>query len=290
MKILFILGLYITTLLAVEPLVSTTWLHQSFQNSKLIIIDVSDEKLYKQEHIPKSINSPLSHWRQKHGNYSLVKDKKNITKEFQRLGINKDSHVIIYSHYSNKKDILKASYIMWAMEYYGFTNTSMLDGGLKAWQEELFEMNTTEYIAIKQGTFQVKREVKLIADLEFVKKEIGHANMIDARPAKYYFGSQKQVVLAKAGHIPQAKSYFWQYSFEGDYIKDKALLEKMLILGLNLEPNKITITYCTGGLETSMNFFILHRILGFNNIYLYDASMKEWANSSTTSMTLYKWE
>lgn len=39
-----------------------------------------------------------------------------------------------------------------------------------------------------------------------------------------------------------------------------------------------------------MNFFVLHRLLGFNTIRLYDASMREWANNSSTPMTLYKWE
>jgi len=80
------------------------------------------------------------------------------------------------------------------------------------------------------------------------------------------------------------------HSFKGDYFKDAALLKKMLVKGMNLHPDKATITYCTGGLETSMNFFVLHRLLGFTNIRLYDASMREWANDVTTPMSLYKWE
>ncbi len=64
----------------------------------------------------------------------------------------------------------------------------------------------------------------------------------------------------------------------------------MLVDGLGLNPKKELITYCTGGLETSMNFFVLHRLLGFEKIRLYDASMKEWANRDDTPMTKYRWE
>ena len=64
----------------------------------------------------------------------------------------------------------------------------------------------------------------------------------------------------------------------------------MLIEGLGLDPNKEVITYCTGGLETSMNWFVLHRILGFKKARLYDASMKQWANDPRMPLTKYRWE
>ncbi|WP_457749447.1 sulfurtransferase [Sulfurimonas sp.] len=290
MKTIWIICIYAASLLAMEPLVSAQWLQKSLNDKNIVIVDVSDNNLYMQGHIPQSINSPISHWREKHGSFSLVKGQDDIAKEFKRLGINKNSQVVIYSHHSNPKDILKASYIIWAMEYYGFKNTAMLDGGLVAWQEELLELERKKNVSAKEGTFRVKKNKALIADMQSVKDAIKKSTMLDARGAVFYFGAQKQAVLAKAGHVPYAKSYFWKYSFVGDYLKSKTLLQKMLIKGMQLNPKKSTITYCTGGLETSMNFFVLHRILGFSNIRLYDASMKEWANNANTPMTLYKWE
>jgi thiosulfate/3-mercaptopyruvate sulfurtransferase len=290
MKIIVIISLYVATLLAMEPLVNAQWLQKSLNDKNLVLIDVSDRNIYEQGHIPKSINSPISHWRKKHGNFLLVKELQAIQKEFQRLGINKNSKLVIYSHHSNTKDILKASYVIWAMEYYGFKNSAMLNGGLIAWREFKGNISYNNTLALQKGTFNVKQNNNLIADLTLVQSKIGKSNMLDARPTEFYFGVQQQIVLAKAGHIPKAKSYFWRYSFEGDYLKNKNLLKKMLIEGMELDPNKSTITYCTGGLETSMNFFVLHRLLGFNNIRRYDASMREWANSKNTPMTLYKWE
>ncbi|WP_457743837.1 sulfurtransferase [Sulfurimonas sp.] len=290
MKIIITVCFLAMSLFAMEPLVNAEWLHKSLHEKNLVIIDVSNSSLYKQGHIPNSVNSPISNWREKHGKFALVKGKEAIEKEFKKLGINKDSQVVIYSHHSNQKDILKASYILWAMEYYGFKNTAMLDGGLVAWQEDLYDVSHKRALVPKEGNFQVKADKNIVADMRIVKESIGKVNMIDARGSVFYFGAQKQPVLAKAGHVPHAKSYYWHYSFNGDYLKNKALLKKMLVDGMGLDPKKATITYCTGGLETSMNFFVLHRILGFSNIRLYDASMKQWANDASNPMTLYKWE
>jgi len=126
MKKILLLSLYVTFAFALEPLVNAQWLHKSINDKNLIVIDVSDYELYQQEHILKSINSPLSHWRENHGGFSLLKNQTAIKKEFQKLGIDKNSKVIVYSHHSNTKDIFKASYIIWAMEYYSFKNSAML--------------------------------------------------------------------------------------------------------------------------------------------------------------------
>ncbi len=289
MKILLIILISAITLFAMEPLVSAKWLKEAHNDKNLVIIDVSDSKLFEKGHIPGSINSPISQWREKHENYLLVKNADAIQKEFSAIGINKKSKVIVYSHHDNAKDILKASYVLWAMEYYGFENSAMLDGGLPAWKAHKETLSTTNDTT-KKGNFKVAENKALVADLAFVKEQIGKSNMLDARPSIFYFGAQKQSVLKKAGHIPKAHSYFWKYSFDGDYLKSKDVLKEMLVEGMGFDPEKPMITYCTGGLETSMNFFVLHRILGFDNIRLYDASMKEWGNRSDTPMIKYRWE
>jgi len=289
MKMLWILLVASISLFAMEPIVNVNWLREHQNDKNLVIIDVSDAKLFEQGHIPASQNSPISKWREKHKNYLLVKESDAIQKEFSSLGIKADSKVVVYSHHDNAKDILKASYVMWAMEYYGFANTAMLDGGLIAWKEYKGSISA-KVTTLEKGSFKVAKNDALIADLALVKEQIVKSNMVDARPAIFYFGAEKQPVLAKAGHIPKAKSYFWKYSFEGDYLKNRDVLKEMIIDGMGFNPPKPMITYCTGGLETSMNFFVLHRILGFSNIRLYDASMKEWANTDNTPMTKYTWE
>ncbi len=63
-----------------------------------------------------------------------------------------------------------------------------------------------------------------------------------------------------------------------------------MLVDAGSDPKKNVITYCTGGLETSMNWYVLHRVLEFSKARLYDASMKEWANDTDTPLTKYRWE
>ena len=171
MKLLWIWFATLLPIFAMEPLVSAAWLKAHQHDKNLLIVDVSDAALFEKEHIPGSINSSIIHWRKKYQKHLLVKDADAIQKEFDRLGIDEKSSVVVYSHHESPKDILKASYIIWAMEYYGLDKTAMLDGGLPAWKENGGLLSTKETIVTK-GSFKVSRTDALVADMALVKKRL----------------------------------------------------------------------------------------------------------------------
>jgi thiosulfate/3-mercaptopyruvate sulfurtransferase len=283
-KKLFLLAAAIAAF-ATEPFVSAKWLKEHLE--KVVVLDVSEAKAYAKKHIPGAINAPISLWRERHGNYSLLR--KEILKTITNLGLSQKKPIVIYAHHEGK-DKLKTSYVAWALQVYGINNTSLLDGGLKAWKEAGYPLESKPNLPAPSN-YTAKPDLSLVADKNYVLTNIGKIRMIDARPAVYYFGAKKQSVLSRAGHIPHATSYFWKYSFdEKGLVKPKEVLKEMFINGLGLDPSKEVITYCTGGLETSMNWYILNRVLGFQKARLYDASMKEWANDPDTPMTKYRWE
>ncbi len=274
-------------LFAAEPFVSAKWLKVHLNDKNLIIIDVSQPKLYKKEHIPGAINAPIVLWRKKVEHYALLRPPKEIERVMRKLGITPNSKVVLYSHRWGK-DFLKTSYTAFAMEVMGFKNSSILDGGLEAYRK--IGILTKEISKPKPSYYQGVFHPEFIVDKTIVLTHIGKTRMLDARNPIFYFGAEKQKVLKRAGHIPKATSYFWVFSFHNEKIKDKDTLKAMLVDGLELRPNKDVITYCTGGLETSMNWYVLHRVLGFEKSRLYDASMKEWANEPDTPLTKYRWE
>ncbi len=286
MKKLLLL-LFALSLFAAEPFVSASWLKKHLNDSNLIIIDVSKPKLYKKEHIPGAINAPIELWRKKVEHYALLKSPDKLQKVIRSLGITPKSHVILYSHRWGK-DFLKTSYTAFALEVMGFTNSSILDGGIEAFRK--VGMLSQKPSKPTPSTFKVTFHPEFIVDKMMVFHHIGKTRMLDARNPIFYFGAAKQKVLKRAGHIPGATSYFWIFSFKDEKIKSPETLKAMLIDGLGLDPKKDVITYCTGGLETSMNWYVLHRILGFAKARLYDASMKEWANDPDTPLTKYRWE
>ncbi len=278
------------SLMAMEPLVSGEWLKEHLNDKDLVVLDISSKISYKKGHIPGAVQTDIKEWRKAHGKYALVRPLEEVESLMRELGINNGSRVVVYSHHSNAKDILKPAYAVWAMELYGMKSTAILDGGIESFKRAGGKLQRLP-VKRRAGDFKAEPDMDIVIDLDGVKERIGSARMLDARPAVFYFGAEKQKVLKRAGHISGATSYFWRYSFNSDgTIKPRIELKKMLVDGLGLDPQKELVTYCTGGLETSMNYFVLHRLLGFKKAKLYDASMREWANRDDTPMRLFMWE
>lgn len=290
MRKIFLLMATAVSLFAMEPVVTGEWLTQHLHDKKLVIVDVTRQQEYGEGHIPGAVQSGIERWRKSVGAHSEVRSMAEIEAEMRRLGIGNDSTVVVYSHHLNNKDMLRATYVLWAMEYAGLKSTALLDGGMEAYTAAGGALSARAE-ADRAGTFRAKVQEGMIASLGEVKASLQSVPMVDSRPAVYYFGAQRQGVLKRAGHISGATSYFWRYSVtEENRLKPKALLSEMIEKGLGLKPEASLIIYCTGGLEASMNYFVFHRLLGFGRAKLYDASMKEWGNRDDTPMRAYCWE
>lgn len=290
MKILVALMVAVVSLMASSPIVSGEWVSVNQKDESVVIVDVSGPEAYAKGHIPGAMNSPLNMWRMSADAHAQIRPAEALQAEMRRLGINNNSKVVVYSHHRNSKDILKATYVIWAMAYAGFHNTVLLDGGIGAYAKATGYLSKKAE-ADKKGNFTVKTVAARLAKIDEVKAALGRDAMVDSRPARFYFGAQRQGVIKRAGHISGAHSYFWRYNLKADNtLKPKAQLQTMLESGMGLDKSKPLIVYCTGGLEASMNYFVLYRLLGFDKAKLYDASMKEWGNLDDTPMTAYRWE
>lgn len=291
MRKIFVLLITVLSLSAMEPLVSGEWISKHNSDKNLIIIDVSSQEVYNTSHVSNAVQSGLGKWRQSKGKSAYeIRSTKEIQAEIQRLGINKDSNIVVYSHNLDPIDLLKAPYIVWALEYFGVQNVAMLDGGFDSYTKaggKLCQKVPTP----PKGNFIAKVNEAMIIDMANVKKLINKTAMVDSRPAVYYFGTDKQGILKRAGHITNATSYSWKYSLNKDNtLKSAQVLSDTIEKGMKLNKNEDLIIYCTGGLEAAMNYFVFHKVLGFNKARLYDSSMLEWANRDDTPMTKYSWE
>lgn len=290
MKTLVVLMALVVSLLASGPVVSGEWVSVYEKDASVVIVDVSSPEAYGDGHIPGAMNSPLEKWRTAVGAHAEVRPIDALQAEMRRLGIHKDSKVVVYAHNTDNKDLLRATYVIWAMAYAGFENTMLLDGGLASFVK-VTGLLSKKAEADRNGRYTARTDASKLAKLDEVKAAVGRAAMVDSRPAVYYFGADRQDVLARPGHITGAHSYFWRYSLDADNtLKSKQQLREMLEAGMGLDRTAPLIVYCTGGLEASMNYFVLHRVLGFEKAKLYDASMKEWGNRDDTPMTLFRWE
>lgn len=290
MKFLIILLTLTASLLAIEPLVTPQWLNEHLGDANLKVVEVSNIKYYEKEHIPHAVHTDISEWRFDNGTFLTIKDVKEIEQVISNLGIEKSSNVVLYAPIHEPKDLLKASYIYWALNYHGVANVALLDGGLKQWKKAGFKV-TDMINTPKQTNFTATIDSSKITHLEYVSQNIKKLPMLDARPSDKYLGINPTATVKRNGHISGAMSYSWNYSVDGEYIlKPKEQLEAVFRDGYGLDKDQEIIVYCTGGLETSFNYYVLSGILGYKNIRLYDASMKEYGNREDTLMTRYRYE
>lgn len=286
-SLLFMLSVF-GSLMALEPLVDAQWLKNNQQS--LRIVEVSDGDSYSFEHIPGAVHTSIGKWRFDNGTFISIRPIKEIENEISRLGIDKNSQVVLYAPINEPKDLLKSSYVYWALQYHGVKNVALLDGGLASWKKNNLPLSSEE-TTITPSVFKASIDPDRIANIEYVKQNLGKLPMIDARPGDMYLGVTPTPTVKRSGHIQGAMSYSWNYSVDKDYIlKSKEMLRSVFEKGYGLNATQEAILYCTGGLETSFNYFVLSGVLGHKNIRLYDASMKEWGNREETPMSQFHYE
>jgi len=290
MRHLFILSLLAFSLQAATGFISAEALNKMLTQKDLVIVDVGSLSDYDEGHIPNAVRSEISAWRRPVALHQLMRSEKDIEKEMQRLGIDKGSQVVIYGH-NKKKEALKSSYIALAMIVNGLKDVAILDGAFGEWEDEDERDISTTLTKTVQGNFKAHYAPGTVVDMTYTRKHIGKVPMLEARPPVFYYGTLRSSGVKRIGHIPQAMSSFWKDKFEIDgTLKDAATLNEIFILGYNIKPDQELLLYCTGGLEASMNWFILSQHMGFTHAKIYDGSLREWANRDDTPLVRYKWE
>lgn len=289
MKSILLLTLSTLYLYASEAFISAVDLNDKMKNENLVILDVSKKSTYDNEHIPGAVRADVGNFRKKVLMHAKIKSPAEIQNVIRSLGINNDSEVVLYGH-GKPKELMSSTYIAMSLILHGLNNVSILDGGYRAWSSEYID-TSSETPTVVAGNFTAKYDNSTLTDLEYVKKNIGKLPTFDSRGPRNYYGTVLSGGVERLGHIPKAKSSYWEDKFTADLtIREDDALKEMIIDGFSLDKNQEILIYCTGGLEASANWYVFSQHLGIKNAKLYDGSMREWGNRNDTPMTKYKWE
>jgi thiosulfate/3-mercaptopyruvate sulfurtransferase len=286
-KLIFICAFALCNVWGWDALQSTVQVASKLNDPKAVILDVSEDDMYVLEgHIHGAYHTELKEWRSAY----VLKSSDKLQTHIRSLGINTDSNVILYGHLGAENNLLKITYVYWALKYCGVKNVAIMDGGLEQWRAEKRFVSSDEPTA-PEGNFTVKIVPEIMADMAYVKQNLGKIAMLDARPSENYFGMTASNGVERLGHIPGAASYFWTYSITPELkLKSPDVLKKVFNDGFGFKQNQEILLYCTIGLEATFNYFVLSGLLGYTNLRLYDASMREWGNMKDTPIVQYKWE
>lgn len=266
----------------VSPIVSTEWLAANLTNPRLVMIDIRKVEDYREGHIPGAISAYYGMWvfseSIKHTEYPPEDD---LFDAIGDLGIRQDSIVVIICKTYTCFYQVMAPRVLSTLQYVGLENISILDGGQEKWVREERALSM-EPVIPKKTTYKGELNTTLHAEKSYVASRLGKAIFVDVRDPDWYSGKERQEFVEKAGRIPGAVNMPASEAYtELGTFKEKEELEAIVARVVGSDRSKEIITYCDAGRCCPTWAFILSRVLGYQNVKLYDGSFEEWSRDST---------
>jgi len=264
-----------------DVLVDTQWLEDHLDDDSIRIVEVDENPaLYAEAHIPGAIG------------FDWKKDLQDQVKRdflgpeafgelFGSHGVSNDHLVVLYGDRNN----WFAAYTYWYLKYYGHDNVKLLNAPREKWIGENRPTTTdvpsfAPAICTAQAgdeTIRAKRdEVQAALDAE--------TKLVDVRSPQEFSGEliampgYEQEGAQRSGHIPGAASVPWAQAVQEDGTFKSADDLAELYRSKGVTNGSPIIAYCRIGERSAHTWFVLHELLGHDDVKNYDGSWTEWGN------------
>ena len=261
-----------------EPALLDSMLGSVPEMDNLIIVDLCSDALYHQKHVPGAVHLPPGSLMAGTAPYpGKLPTIEQLTNIIQYLGIDDDSHVVIYDDEGGGW----AGRFAWTLDLLGYENWSYLNGGIVAWIREGFITQSQANRPPASSTAVSIAKPKVLVNAEEIIDKLGHANFAiwDARSPGEYRGDM--VRSARGGHIPGAINIEWTELMDQQRnlrIRDDA---QEILDNAGLHRDKTITTHCQSHHRSGFTYMVA-RILGYENISAYDGSWAEWGSLDHT--------
>lgn len=279
-----------------SPLISAEALQQTLNDPNLVIVDARydlmddgyGDKVYAVSRISKALRVDLgidlcAEITETTGRHPL-KSRNDLEALMQDLGINHDSHIVIYDDNGG----MFAIHLWWVLHWLGHDQVQILEGGLQAWQRAGYALETdAPQVSQTQGNFIIKESEfgTVIADdiLEDIVSVTAQLCVVDARGEARYRGDIEPLDPV-AGHIPGAINRPFEYNLTEDGLfKDPETLKAEWMEFLENQRGKMIVHQCGSGVSACHNIFAMY-YAGLGIAKLYPGSWSEWCKNPTRPM------
>ncbi|MDE1207991.1 sulfurtransferase [Tenacibaculum larymnensis] len=270
-------------LIVKSPIVPVEWLHDNLSVDNLIILDAtiqkvgtkSDDKKEKQQ-IQNAVFFDLKNvFLDIEGEYpNTVPSEEYFENEVKKLGIDNDSCIVVYDDIG----VYSAPRVWWLFKVFGFENIAVLNGGLPAWKEAGYKVESKKERELLTGNFKANLSKDKISVTEEVLKASHDDNkvILDARSKGRFYATEPEPRKdLRGGHIPNSKSLpYAELQLEGK-MKLKEELQKIFS---DMNPNKEEMIFSCGSGITACILALGAEESGSTNYSVYDGSWTEWAS------------
>ncbi|MFC7218685.1 sulfurtransferase [Streptomyces polyrhachis] len=263
-----------------DVLVDADWVEANLDNPQVVIVEVDeDTSAYEKNHIRNAIRIDWQRDLQDPVRRDFV-NQEQFEALLSERGIANDSTVVLYGGNNN----WFASYAYWYFKLYGHQDVKLLDGGRKKW--ELDSRDLVDEVPVRAATAYTAQpqDTSIRAFRDEVVAAIGVKNLVDVRSPDEFSGKLlapahlPQEQSQRPGHVTGARNIPWSKSAndDGTFRSDEELTA--LYEGEGVDLAKDTIAYCRIGERSAHTWFVLHELLGQENVKNYDGSWTEYGS------------
>jgi thiosulfate/3-mercaptopyruvate sulfurtransferase len=264
-----------------DVLVEPDWLEQHLNDDSVRIVEVDENPgLYKEAHIPGAIGFDWKLDLQDQVRRDFL-GPKDFGELLASRGIGDEHTIVLYGDRNN----WFAAYTYWYLKYYGHDDVKLLNGPREHWINQR-KRTTAEVPSYPAATFIAQPGDDAIrARREEVLTALDNAHkLVDVRSPQEFSGElisppgYEQEGAQRGGHIPGAASIPWAQAVNEDGTFKSADELRDLYGGKGVLSGEPIIAYCRIGERSAHTWFVLHELLGQQDVKNYDGSWTEWGN------------
>lgn len=253
-------------------LVTAAWLQRHRQDSNLVILAAQRSAApYDSAHIAGARLVTVAEYAvTRNGLLTELPPDRDLQDLFERLGLGDRGRIVLYG------DLLPVSRLFFTLDYLGLGDrVSVLDGGMAAWRESNGATASGASPSLPRSQLSIHPQRSVLVDAAWVEAHLHDTTvtLLDARSPEEFDGSVLEEGVARAGHIPGAKSLDWTTTVSDGRLRNPVEL-RQLLSAAGVAPGRQVITYCRVGSRAS-ELYLVARLLGVP-VKLYDGSMNEW--------------
>jgi thiosulfate/3-mercaptopyruvate sulfurtransferase len=266
---------------AKDVLVDTQWVENHLSDASIRIVEVDENPgLYAEAHIPGAIGFDWKKDLQDQVRRDFL-DATDFGELFGSRGISNNHTVVLYGDRNN----WFAAYTYWYLKYYGHDDVKLMNGPREKWISE-GRPTSTDVPAYEPQTFAAQEgDQSIRAYRDDVTAALGSGTpLVDVRSPQEFSGEliamagYEQEGAQRAGHIPGAASVPWAQAVQDDGTFKPADELRKLYTEKGVVNGKPIIAYCRIGERSAHTWFVLHELLGEDDVKNYDGSWTEWGN------------
>jgi thiosulfate/3-mercaptopyruvate sulfurtransferase len=200
---------------------------------------------------------------------------------FGSHGISNDHTIVLYGDRNN----WFAAYTYWYLKFYGHHDVKLMNGPREKWISE-GRQTESAVPSYPVATFTAQPGDDAIrAKRDEVSEALdSQKRLVDVRSPQEFSGEliamagYEQEGAQRGGHIPGAASIPWAQAVGEDGTFKSADELEQLYGGKDVLSGDPIIAYCRIGERSAHTWFVLHELLGRDDVKNYDGSWTEWGN------------